>query len=70
MLCPVGALQLYLAQTSGPIAHKLFLNPVSNTPLIASTLSLWSYKSINYLMPDAICKGHDTRKLKFFFGLD
>ena len=62
-LCPVRALQLYIRKTSNIDSSRLFLNPDSGSALNSGTLSYWLCKSINYLLPNAICRAHDTRKL-------
>ena len=63
VMCPVRAIKLYLAKTKSTKSSKLFLNPETGTPLNAGTLAFWLCKAINYLLPDAICKSHDVRKL-------
>ena len=65
ILCPVKALRLYLESTSNSTEDKLFLNPNSGLPLNAGTFSYWLCKSINFLLPEAICKPHDIRKLSY-----
>ena len=56
-LCPVSTLKLYFDRTNSDKAQKIFLNPN------ASSLAFWMCKAMKFLLPDAICKAHDTRKL-------
>ena len=65
ILCPVEALKLYLKNTEDSTSPKLFINPESGRVLNAGTISYWLCKSINYLLPNAICHAHDTRKASF-----
>ena len=63
VMCPVLVIEAYLCQTVSTKHTKLFLNPDTGSALNAGTLSFWLCKAINFLLPDAICKAHDVRKL-------
>ena len=61
-LCPVMAVKNYLADTSGSEELALFLHPVSGKALNAGRLAHHLAKAIDWLLPGAMGKAHDTRK--------
>ena len=64
-LCPAQAVKRSLA-CSNPANHqKLFLNPVTGSPLNSASVRFWMCKSINWLLPGAIPRAHDVRKNAF-----
>ena len=62
-LCPVKALREYLADTAGSQEQGLFLHPKSGRTLNAGRLAYFLALTISWLIPDALGKAHDTRKL-------
>ena len=62
-LCPVKALKEYLADTSDSLESGLFLHPSSGKTLNAGRLAYFLAKAIDWLVPEALGKAHDTRKL-------
>ena len=62
-LCPVKALKEYLADTKSSTEPGLFLHPSSGKTLNAGRLAHFLAKTIDWLIPEALGKAHDTRKL-------
>ena len=62
-LCPVKALKEYLSDTDGSSEPGLFLHPSSGKTLNAGRLAHFLAKAIDWLVPEALGKAHDTRKL-------
>ena len=62
-LCPVKALKEYLADTKSSTEPGLFLHPSSGKTLNAGRLAHFLAKAIDWLIPEALGKAHDTRKL-------
>ena len=62
-LCPIKAIKEYLADTAASREAALFLHPVSGVPLNAGRLAFHLAKTIDWLIPNALGKAHDTRKL-------
>ena len=62
-LCPVKAVKDYLADTASVKETTLFLHPKSGKALNASRLAYHLAKAIDWLLPGAMGKAHDTRKV-------
>ena len=62
-VCPIKAVKDYLADTAGSQESTLFLHPTSGKALNASRLAFQLAKTIDWLVPGALGRAHDTRKL-------
>ena len=73
-LCPVSALDSYLAATSRSTCQQLWVDPVSLRPLKTSDISKGLTSIIRLADPSASAKAHDVRKfassLAFFRCFD
>ena len=64
--CPVAALKQYLECTMQyEHASGVFLHPFSSTSLNSGSILYWLCKAISSLVPGAIPRAHDVRKLSY-----
>ena len=62
-LCPLRSLKAYLELTKDSSEPSLFIHPKTGKSLNAAGISYWLAKSIDWLLPGCLGKGHDIRKL-------